>query len=91
MNYKLKGRTLLNGDMISPEISYAQFNAELHIETAKTLVNTLNNGHKMIMAYRQHRDNMHITNVVALLEKLESIYKEYEYREYEIRQTRKLK
>ena len=77
MNFKLKGRTLLNGDIISPEIPYAVFDEGLSKPMVKYLVSALNYGHDMLMVYQQYRDNMHIRNVVEMLERLEEIHKKF--------------
>ena len=85
MNFKLKGRTLLNADTISPDIPYAEFSDGISIDTINRIVNNMNCGHIMLMLYKQHRDNLHITNVVTMLEKMEEVYHMWYNKDYEIR------
>ena len=88
MNYKLKGRTLLNGDIISPEIPIAEFSDALAKGESGRIVAHLNAGWKMLLAYEAGRDSLHIKDAVTLLDKLESIYQEYEG---EMQKVRRLK
>lgn len=85
MKFKLKGRTLLNADIISPDMPYAQFDDGVTSDTVREIVNTLNCGEDMLDAYAQHADNLHITSVVELLAKLDEIYRRYDTNRYRIR------
>jgi hypothetical protein len=76
--YKLKGNTMISGIIISPEIPIAVFNNSLIRSEVKNIVNNLNFGPEMLYAYAAHRDDMHISNVLALLHKLEHIHNEWD-------------
>ena len=88
MKFKLKGRTLLNADIKSPEISYDEFSAAIEPKVIKTMVETLNSGHEMLMLYKQYRDNLHISNMVEMVQKMEAVFKKYDYKLYEIRRQK---
>jgi len=77
MNFKLKGRDLLNGDIVLPEIPYATFSEEISKEVVKKMVLSMNYGDEFIKVYEGYRSNMHIGNVLEMLKELEDIYGEY--------------
>jgi hypothetical protein len=85
MNFKIKNRKLLNGDIISPEIVYAEFSDQIIDGQAENIVNALNHGHDMLMIYKEMRDNLHISNVVEMLSRLESAYAKWDARDFQIR------
>ena len=85
MNFKLKDRTLLNADIISPDMPYAEFDPDLARNVPKNIVNSLNNGNEMLMIYKQFRDDLHIVNVVEMLKQMEEIYRAYDRTEFEKR------
>lgn len=89
MNFKLKNRTLLNGDIISPEIPYAVFSEDLEKSQVKRIVNLLNKGTDILYIYKQHRDNFHIANVERMIEAMEKVFSEYETIEYQIKKDSK--
>jgi hypothetical protein len=82
MNYKLKGRTLLHGDVTQPETVIAEFSDKLTRTSAKELVAAMNYGHDLLMLYKQHRDNLHVVNVVTMLQAMESVYKQWDAEVY---------
>jgi len=85
LNFKIKNRKLLNADIISPEIEYAEFSDELTPGTAERLVNSMNQGDEMMMIYKQMRDDMHIANVLNMLERMEHIYAIWTQEDFNIR------
>ena len=82
MKFKLKGNDILNTHFISPDIPYATFSDEITHATKKEIVLTLNYGGEMLDLYRRYRDDMHIKNVVDLLEQMEVLFREYSYAVY---------
>jgi len=82
-NVKLKGAKLLNADCIHPDIVIAEFNSDYCKQSRRDIVNELNFGSRMLDIYEQHRDNMHITNVVDMLKLMEDAYSGYIYNRYE--------
>lgn len=85
MNFRLKDRTLLNGDIISPEIPYAEFSPEITETAIHEMVSAMNSGHEMLMLYKELRNNMHILNVCRFLERMDVVYAKYERELFEIR------
>ena len=85
MNHKLKGYSLIHGDIISPEVAIAEFNNGISKSSIKEMVAAMNHGHEMLMVYKQHRDNMHIGNVVSMLEHMEKIYRQWDNEVFVIR------
>ena len=89
MNFRIKNRKLLNADIISPEIVYAEFSSELVESQAECMVNAMNNGHDMLLIYKEMRDDMHIVNVMEMLNRMERIYAKWVEREYQIQRKTK--
>ena len=85
MNFKLKGNSLMNTNVVSPKIVYAEFSDEIEPKTIKTIVETLNSGHEMLRIYEQYRDFMHINNILEMIQAMESVFKKYDYKLYEIK------
>ena len=85
MNFKLKDRTLLDADIISPDMPYAEFDPDLARNVPKNIVNSLNNGHEMLMIYKKYRDDLHVVNVVEMIKQMEDIYRAYDRTEFEIK------
>ena len=90
MNFKLVGTKLINGDIISPEIPYAEFSCVVSHSTMLNIVANLNYGHELLMIYKEYRDNMHIASVVSMLEKMEGIFAEYDYELHRIMRIKEL-
>lgn len=88
MNHKLKGRSLIHGEINSPEITLAEFSKELTKDAIQRMVSSMNYGHKILMIYKQHRDNMHITNVVDMLKKIEEEFRKFEDEVYTARRMK---
>lgn len=84
-NFKLKDRTLLNADIASPEISYAEFSKVLCKKDVKDIINELNFGSKMLDIYERNRSNMHITSVVEMLKEMEECFYAYNKERFEIK------
>ena len=77
MNFKLKGRTLLNGDFKSPDMPYAVFDDGVGKQVVKEIVCNLNKGSELLSIYKQYRDNMHIKNITDMLSKMEEVYRQF--------------
>jgi hypothetical protein len=78
MNYKLKGKQLLNGDIKKPEIPYATFDDGLVPGTAEKIVCHLKRGHEMLMIHEKYRSNFHIANVMEMLKEMEEVFQKYD-------------
>lgn len=74
MNHRLKGRTLIHGDIIDPEIPIAEFSEDFTPVEREKIVATLNLGHDMILAYATYRQRRELHEVVNLVAKLDEIY-----------------
>jgi translation elongation factor EF-1beta len=82
MNYKLKGRTLC--DIVSPEIPYAQFSENISKVEMKKMVSAINHGLEMLQIYQQMRnESFHVQSVCDALQKMEKIWAEWDYENYE--------
>ena len=79
MNVKRKGNLLLNADIILPETVYATFNEGLVDSVKDDIADRIRFGGEMLDIYAQFRSNLHITNVVAMLNKMETVYTDYNY------------
>lgn len=77
-NVGLSGNKLINKDFKTPEVVYAEFSGDLSKQTKKEIVNVIDIGSKMIQAYKSRRDNLHVVNVVELIEELESLFNAFE-------------
>jgi hypothetical protein len=85
MNFKLDGNTMVDGDIISPIMAYAEFSDELVDSAPKKIVNTLNNGHDMLMIYKKYRGNIDLSNINHMLAEMDSVMSSYETSDYAIK------
>ena len=85
MKIRRKHNTLLNAEILSPDTPVAELDAGLTKKAKMDFVNEHNAGLEMLQAYQQHRDSMHILNVVDLLEQLEEIYGRYDQERFIIK------
>jgi hypothetical protein len=88
MNFKLKDRILLNGDIVSPEIPYAVFDEGLSKDVMKRILLILNYGNQLLLLYKEYRNSFHIVNIVKMLEKMESIFQKYDQETYAIQKEK---
>ena len=77
MNHRLKGRRLIHGDIIDPEITIAEFSEDFSSVECEKLVATLNHGHDMILAYATYRQRKELHDVVNLVSQLEESYRHW--------------
>ena len=77
MNHRLKGRTLIHGDILDPEIPIAEFSEDFSAIEREKLVASLNYGHDMILAYATYRQRGALHDVVNLVAQLEEIYRNW--------------
>jgi len=87
MNLKLKNNKIIDGDIKSPEIEIATFSDELCEDVKKNIISTANHGSYMLKLYSQYRNNMHICNIVEMLEKMEKIYNYYDMEIYSTKKS----
>jgi len=78
MRTKRKGNKLLDANIISPDAVYATFNDDLCSKTKDEIVLFINYGSEMLSIYKQHRDSLHIVNVVEMLKKMEEVFHEFD-------------
>lgn len=81
MNHRLKGRTLLHGDILN-DTSIAEFSDALTEQAIHRMVNAMNYGDEMLRLYQGCRENMHIANILPMLEKMEEVYRNWDEAEY---------
>jgi hypothetical protein len=86
MNLKLKNNKIIDGDIKSPEMELATFSDDLCEDVKKHIVSRANHGDHMLRVYSTYRDNMHIVNIVDMLEKMEKIYHNYNDEVYQAKQ-----
>ena len=89
MHFKLIGNTMINGDIVKPEIPYAVFSDDLNRAEMKKIIANLNYGNDMLLLYKQYRGKMHIKTIIEMIEKMESIFRKFDYEMYEIRKRSK--
>ena len=87
MNFKIKNRTLVNADIVSPVIAYAEFSTDLAPAYCKEIVETLNYGHEMLRLYKAYRNNLSLGLAADMVEKMELIFRAWDYKLFEIRKT----
>jgi len=92
MNTKVKGNLLLNADLIAPETSsigvYATFSDGLTRQTKREISLAINYGSEMLQIYEMNRNNLHVVNVVEMLEKMEEVFKKFDCERFEVRRGR---
>ena len=74
MNHRLKGRKLIHGDIIDPEICIAEFSEDFTPVERERLLASLNHGHDMILAYATYRQRKELHDVVNLMAQLDDIF-----------------
>ena len=77
MNHRLKGRTLIHGDILDPEIPIAEFSEDFSSVEREKLVASLNYGHDMILAYATYRQRGALHDVVNLVAQLDETYRHW--------------
>ena len=87
MKFKLKGRTLLSAEIISPDMPIAEFSEGYSKQGVKTIVANLNYGSEMLSIYKKYRNSLHIVNVVEMLNKMEEVYQRFDTETYEIKRS----
>lgn len=84
MNFKREDRTLYNGDIVKPIIPYAEFSDDLTEKAMDDIINALNNGHDMLMIYKQYRGNINLLGLVEMLDRMEECFRAYDKKQFEI-------
>lgn len=85
INVKLKDNKLINADFIKPEMVYAEFNEGLSEDCKREIVRAIEYGQKMMYIFESYRNNMHISNVVDMIEKMEKVYEKFDTVRFEDR------
>lgn len=78
MNLKLSGRKLVNADILWPEFVLATFSDEISYDFVEKFICNIQNGMKVFQIYEQHRQNLSIGNVIAMLKKMEQVFLDYD-------------
>ena len=79
MNHRLKGRKIIHGDILDPEIPIAEFSEDFTPIEREKLVATLDYGHEMLLTFKSYRNSLNIYSVVNLMDDLEKILTRWEY------------
>lgn len=87
MKFKLHGNDIIFQDALN--IKMAEFDKEFVKQFDKRyFIARTNFGHRILSVYQTHRSDMHIANVMKMLEKMEQLYTEYEEELIKIGRTR---
>lgn len=89
MNVKLKDKKILDVNVKTFDLIIGEFNKDLVIEKQKEIIETINCGYRFIQLYKFCRDNLHISNVVIMIEEMEKIYSQYDKTMYECESSKK--
>ena len=76
MNFKLKDNKAINCDIISPEISYFEFNKDLSEETKKTIINTINHGSRLLQLCNCI-DQLNVKDLSDTIASIKSVLNDY--------------
>ena len=87
MKLRRKGESILMQDILSPDMPVAKFCGNLVKPSADMLVLEHNAGTEVLALYEQYRDNLHVTQVVEMLTKMESVFHEYDKARYAIKRS----
>ena len=87
--YRYKANKMLNADIISPELVVAEFSDQLVKGEAAKIVNNLNFGQEMLQLFGEHSDDLHIANVMQMLEKMDKVWAKWSEQDYNIRRDAK--
>lgn len=67
---------IISGDFESPEYKIAEFTDQFTEKAKRQLILNHNYGAQMIEIYEQHRENMHISNVSDMIQKMEKVHEQ---------------
>lgn len=82
MNFKLKDRTLLNADIIEPEIPYAVFIDELTQSAVENIAVELNHGSKVLHILGSYHGTTNFEQVAKMVIELKDAYSAYSFDKY---------
>ena len=88
MNHRLKGRKIIHGDIISPEIVIAEFSEDFDPVMREQLLASLNHGYDMILAFATYRQRKELHDVVNLVNQLEETYRHWTQAMFDARKRR---
>jgi hypothetical protein len=91
MTFKLKDRTLLNADIISPERPYAVFSDELTQSAVENIAVELNHGSKVLHILGSYHGVTNFEQVGKMVIELKDAYADYSYARYEIERRERSK
>lgn len=86
MKIKVENNDILCADFETP-IKIGEFNDECIPTEKKYLALVANMGQEFISLYQTHKNNMHISNILKMLEKMDYLYNEYDYERTKIRRN----
>lgn len=78
MNHRLKGRKIIYGDIIDPDLTIAELSEKLTLTECEKFVSSLNNGHEMLLTFERYRNDLNIYSVVNLMEELKKSFIQWE-------------
>lgn len=83
MKVKLHGNDILCSEFI-PSVKIGEFNSELTDSAKKLIVLNANFGQEFAEIYENTRNNLHIGNVYAMLQKMEDLFRKYDAKKFRI-------
>lgn len=74
MNIRIKGLTVINDDIINKDYPILTLESDLTKITKQTIIIALTKGDEIYNIYKNNRDNLHISNVIQMLNQMEKVY-----------------
>lgn len=87
MKFKLDGTTLLNADIESPHLPYAEFSDNLCQDVPRKIVSELNHGSAVLNILGKYHGMNDFVMVVEMVKELKDAYCRYSFDQYRIERT----
>lgn len=87
MKFKLDGNTLLNADIESPHLPYAEFSSDLCQDVPRKIVLELNHGSIVLDILGRYHGETNFHAITEMVKELKDAYKRYSYGHYYIERT----
>lgn len=82
MKIKRDGQLIADAGFAHPVMDIATFNSRLNEEGKDQFILEHNAGVELLQIYAGGRLNMHVCDVVKMIELMEEVYRKYEYERY---------
>jgi len=87
VKFKLDGTTLLNADIESPHLPYAEFSDDLCQDIPRKIVSELNHGSAVLAILGKYHGETNFHVITEMVKELKDAYSRYSFDQYRIERT----